>query len=56
VADPSLTVALAAATPPKYTVPVCPLGQASLKPEPLIVTVVPIVPAPGETELTIGDA
>jgi hypothetical protein len=54
VADPSLTVALAAATPPKYTVPVCPPLQPPSKPEPPIVTVVPIFPDPGETQLTAG--
>jgi hypothetical protein len=54
VAAPSVTVAFAARIPPKYTWPDCPPVQPSLKPEPVIVTSVPIVPDPGETELTTG--
>jgi hypothetical protein len=54
VAVPALTLAFVAATPPKYTVPVCPPLHPSSKAEPVIVTVVPILPDPGETELTTG--
>jgi hypothetical protein len=56
VATPSLTVAFAAGIPPKNTPPDCPPVQPVLKPEPVIVTRVPIVPDPGDTELTTGPA
>jgi hypothetical protein len=54
VAAPSVTVASVAATWPKNTWPDCPPVQPESKPEPVIVTLVPIVPDPGETELTTG--
>ena len=54
VAAPSVTVAFAAGIPPKNTWPDCPPVQPVLKPEPVIVTAVPIVPDPGDTELTTG--